>query len=319
MSRRLSSSARLLPACWRWCCSRVLPAAAHAAGASEAAGPAPRAGLTAERARLRAELDKVNAEIDALKRAGGVARRLPPARAARRRRVAGAPLMEIDARLGVRVQRPAPPPRPRPPPTAAPTDGPADLDAKADILADQSRRLRAQADAFGGRAKEIKGRQELRRRAADLDRDPFAAMEGSKRRVAQRAPARARPRARPRGPAASTPAEPPRAIAGPRRRRRRHQHRRERHGVRSSVPAPVSTAIAPHPRTRGRTAPSPSRCSSAICSTPRRWPTSAGSSRGHRAAPRRRSSARPPPCARAPLELDARARTMRAQAHQPQR
>jgi hypothetical protein len=141
--------------------------------------------LQAERARLRTQLDKVNAEIDALKRGGGGVRddyrlraRLADAESLARR------LTDIDARLGVRVDGG---PRLQTPPTAAPTDGPADLDAKADILADQSRRLRAQADAIGRRAADVRGRQELRRRAADLDRDPFAPMEGSKRRIANSA------------------------------------------------------------------------------------------------------------------------------------
>jgi hypothetical protein len=138
--------------------------------------------LQAERARLRAQLDKVNAEIDGLKRAGGGVRgdyrlraRLADAESLARR------LMEIEARLGIRVDATA---KNQPPPTAAPTDGPADLDAKADILADQSRRVRAQADALARRASDTRGRQELRKRAADLDRDPFAPMEGSKRRLA---------------------------------------------------------------------------------------------------------------------------------------
>jgi hypothetical protein len=138
--------------------------------------------LQAERARLRAQLDKVNAEIDGLKRAGGGVRddyrlraRLADAESLARR------LMDIEARLGIRVDATA---KNQPPPTAAPTDGPADLDAKADILADQSRRVRAQADALGRRATDARSRQELRKRAADLDRDPFAPMEGSKRRIA---------------------------------------------------------------------------------------------------------------------------------------
>lgn len=138
--------------------------------------------LQAERARLRGQLDKVNAEIDALKRAGGGVRddyrlraRLADAESLARR------LTEIEARLGIRVDGTG---KPQPPPTAAPTDSPADLDAKADILADQSRRVRVQADALARRATDVRGRQELRRRAADLDRDPFAPMEGSKRRVA---------------------------------------------------------------------------------------------------------------------------------------
>ena len=150
------------------------PARAQAAAGSEA--------LQAERARLRTELDKVNADIDRLKRPGGGVRddyrlraRLADAESLARR------LMEIEARLGIRVDGAT---KLQPPPTAAPTDGPADLDAKADILADQSRRVRVQADLLARRAAEAKSRQELRKRAADLDRDPFAPMEGSKRRVA---------------------------------------------------------------------------------------------------------------------------------------
>jgi hypothetical protein len=139
--------------------------------------------LQAERARLRAQLDKINVEIDGLKRAGGGVRddyrlraRLADAESIARR------LTDIDARLGIRVDAAAK--NQPPPPIAAPTDGPADLDAKADILADQSRRVRAQADALGRRAADARSRQELRKRAADLDRDPFAPMEGSKRRIA---------------------------------------------------------------------------------------------------------------------------------------
>ncbi len=146
------------------------------------------AALGTERARLRAELDRVNAEIDALKRRSGVRddyklrARLADAESLARR------LVEIDARLGLRTAGAASS-KPVPEPVASPTDSPADLDAKADILADQARRLRAQADGFGKRAQDIKGRQELRRRAADLDRDPFAPMETSKRRVVSAASA----------------------------------------------------------------------------------------------------------------------------------
>ena len=102
--------------------------------------------LQAERARLRAQLDKVNAEIDGLKHASRGMRddyrlraRLADAESLARR------LIDIEARLGIRVDGAA---KVGPPPTAAPTDGPADLDAKADILANQSRRIRAQADAL---------------------------------------------------------------------------------------------------------------------------------------------------------------------------
>jgi hypothetical protein len=138
--------------------------------------------LQAERARLRAQLDKVNAEIDALKHDGRGVRddyrlraRLADAESLARR------LIDIEARLGIRVDSAT---KVQPPPVADPTDGPADLDAKADILADQSRRVRFQADALGRRAADAKSRQELRKRAAELDRDPFAPMEGSRRRIA---------------------------------------------------------------------------------------------------------------------------------------
>jgi hypothetical protein len=156
-------------------------------GAAAVSAPAPALAqsseaLQTERARLRTQLDKVNAEIDGLKRAGGGVRddyrlraRLADAESLARR------LMDIEARLGIRVDAAA---KTQPPPIAAPTDGPADLDAKADILADQSRRVRAQADALGRRAADTRSRQELRKRAADLERDPFAPMEGSKRRIA---------------------------------------------------------------------------------------------------------------------------------------
>jgi hypothetical protein len=156
----------------------AFPALVHAAPPPAKAGDA---ALKVERARLRGELDRVNAEIDPLKRSPrGVgddyrlhARQADAEALARR-------LIDIEARLGLR----APSAKPGPLPVAAPTDGPSDLEAKADILADQSRRVRLEADALDHRVGEAKGRQDLRRRAADLDRDPFAPLEGSKRRVA---------------------------------------------------------------------------------------------------------------------------------------
>ena len=141
--------------------------------------------LAKERAALARQLEQVNGEIDRLKRAGGVRddyrlrARLADAEALARR------LIELDARLGIRADGTH---APGPEPTAAPTDSAADLDAKADILADQARRFRVQADALAARADALKGRQELRRRAAELDRDPFAPMEGSRRRMASATP-----------------------------------------------------------------------------------------------------------------------------------
>jgi len=162
----------------------LVAAPAVARAASPPAPPPPVAGdvtLTAERARLRAQLDRVNAEIDALKRSTrGVGddyrlrARLADAEALARR------LIDIEARLGLR----APAALPGPLPVAASTDSPSDRQAKADILDDRARRVRQEADALDHRVVELKGRQDLRRRAADLDRDPFAPLEGSKRRVA---------------------------------------------------------------------------------------------------------------------------------------
>jgi hypothetical protein len=161
----------------------VAPAVVRAEPSPAAGGPPPAVGdgaLTAERARLRGQLDRVNAEIDTLKRSTrGVGddyrlrARLADAEALARR------LIEIEARLGLR----APAVEPGPLPVAAPTDSPSDLQAKADILDDRARRVRLEADALDHRVVEIKGRQDLRRRAADLERDPFAPLEGSKRRV----------------------------------------------------------------------------------------------------------------------------------------
>ncbi len=178
----------------------------------QAAAPPPAAGgvtLTAERARLRAQLDSVNAEIDVLKRsARGVGddyrlrARLADAEALARR------LIDIEARLGLR----APAVDRGPLPVASPTDSPSDLQAKADILDDRARRVRLEADALDHRVVELKGRQDLRRRVAELDRDPFAPLEGSKRRVmsmtATDSPARSTP-ALPTGSAGQPPAERP--------------------------------------------------------------------------------------------------------------
>ena len=159
----------------------ALPVRALAAPPPPGAAASDSTVLQAERGRLRADLDRVNAEIDALKKAArGVGddyrlrARMADAEALARR------LIDIEARLGLRT----PSAKPGPLPTAAPTDGPADLEAKADILADRSRRVRAEAEALDRRVADLKGRQALRRRAADLERDPFAPLEGSKRRVA---------------------------------------------------------------------------------------------------------------------------------------
>src|SRR6185312_7509447 len=176
------------------CLAAVLvaaPAERRVQAAPAVAAPSP--DLATERLRLRGQLDRVNAEIDALKRAGGpearLRARLADAEALARR------LVDLERRMGLT----APPSEPRPLPTASPSDGPADLEAKADILVDQARRVRAAADALDRRVTELKGRQELRRRAADLDRDPFAPLEGSKRRIVRAADRHQRARCHPFG------------------------------------------------------------------------------------------------------------------------
>ncbi len=159
----------------------ALAAATNVPRAQAAPPPASMAADSAtERLRLRAELDRVNAEIDALKRARrGVGddyrlrARMADAEALAHR------LVDLERRMGLT----AAPAEPRPLPTAAPSDGPAELEAKADILTDQSRRVRAAADTLETRVAELKSRQDLRRRAAELDRDPFAPLEQSKRRT----------------------------------------------------------------------------------------------------------------------------------------
>jgi hypothetical protein len=152
-----------------------------------------RPGLLAERQQLRAELERINAEIHALKGINRSVRddyrlraRMADAEALARR------LTDLDSRLN--GQGSSGGPRPisagQTPvrglgaePGAAPTDGPAELEAKADILADQSRRLASQAELMQQRVGQLRGRQELRRRAGQLEQDPFSPLEGSKRRT----------------------------------------------------------------------------------------------------------------------------------------
>lgn len=155
-------------------------------------------GLSKERSQLRLDLGRINAEIDRLKNAGGGLRddyrlrsRMADAEAIARR------LTEIDAQLQARAPsggataaaKAGPPQRLDLEPGAAPTDGPPELEAKADILADQARRAEQQTVALQARVNQLRGRQELRRRSGQLEHDPFAPLEGSKRRMMIVAPA----------------------------------------------------------------------------------------------------------------------------------
>jgi hypothetical protein len=168
-------------------CLAALPSGRPAAAAPPPPAPptssdVPR--LEAECARLRAELDRTNAEIASLKRGDRGLRddyrlrqRMADAEALARK------LTHAEAQL--RAQKgPAPASRPTVAvPAAAPGDGPVELEAKADLLADQARRLAAEADGLSRAASQIRGRQLLRRRAADLERDPFGGVETSKRNM----------------------------------------------------------------------------------------------------------------------------------------
>jgi hypothetical protein len=163
-----------------------------------------------ERTRLRGDLDRLNREIDGLKQrrrslgedyalrakmadAEAKARRLTElegsaarsaARSANRSgggsaaTTAGAGGMEPLAPLRLSAT---------PQPSAA--DDSEVLDAKADILADQARRVGQQADLLEHRVLSLRGRQELRRRAGELELDPFSPFEQSKRRIPIGAPA----------------------------------------------------------------------------------------------------------------------------------
>jgi hypothetical protein len=139
--------------------------------------------LQAECARLRSELTQVNAEIASLKRGDRGVRddyrlrqRMADAEALARK------LTEAESRLRARTGAPAPAPAPAlAPPSAQPGDGPVELEAKADLLSDQARRLAAEADGLARTAGQLRGRQTLRKRAFQLERDPFAGVDGSKR------------------------------------------------------------------------------------------------------------------------------------------
>jgi hypothetical protein len=167
-------------------CLAALPSGPAAAAPPPPAPPTssdvPR--LEAECARLRAELDRTNAEIASLKRGDRGLRddyrlrqRMADAEALARK------LTQAEAQLRAH-KGPAPASRPTVSvPAAAPGDGPVELEAKADLLADQARRLAAEADGLSRAASQIRGRQLLRRRAADLERDPFGGVETSKRNM----------------------------------------------------------------------------------------------------------------------------------------
>ena len=161
----------------------ALPRRAEAEAAPTRARP--EAGLV-ERAKLQSELNRLNAEIDALKRHPRGIRddyrlrsRMADAEAMARR------LTDLDARLGPGPQSsPSPDARLAPPEIRVnPSDDRADREAKADILADQARRLTTEANRLEGRLANLRSRNELKRRAGQLERDPFSPLEQAKGRI----------------------------------------------------------------------------------------------------------------------------------------
>ena len=152
------------------------------AAGSPAASSAGQDAALAERAKLQTQLDAVNGEIDALKRRPLGIRddyrlrsRMADAEALARR------LNDIDARLGMAVRS-----SPGVAPAeirVSPSDDRAEREAKADILADQARRLSSEANLLAGRLTTLRTRNELKRRAGQLERDPFAPLEQVKSRV----------------------------------------------------------------------------------------------------------------------------------------
>ena len=153
----------------------MIPAAAQAFQASGEQA------LAAECARLRIELERANAEISSLKRGDRGVRddyRL-------RRRLADAEqlakqLTAAEAELR-RLRGPAPTAPIPASPKLEPGDAPGVLEARADVLSDQARRLSQQAAGIERAATQLQTRQTLRRRAGQVERDPFGSMDGSKR------------------------------------------------------------------------------------------------------------------------------------------
>jgi hypothetical protein len=146
--------------------------------------------ISAERDHARTELDRLNAEIDALKqRRRGLGddyqlrQKMADAEAVARR------LTQLESRLAptatpARASTGAGPTRSLPPaPRPNATDDRDVREAKADILADQARRLNQQVSVLERRVDELRVRQELRRRAGELERDPFSPLEQAKRRL----------------------------------------------------------------------------------------------------------------------------------------
>ncbi len=136
--------------------------------------------LVTESARLRSELEQTNAQISSLKQAGPGVRndyrlrkRQADAEALARQ------LTTVEAEL--RRRRGPAPARPPLPASQELAEAPAALEARADLLTDEARRLTQQASGLVRAAGELRNRQTLLRRGSQIERDPFASMDTSKR------------------------------------------------------------------------------------------------------------------------------------------
>lgn len=152
------------------------------------AAPTADGSLLTERARLQAGLKRVNAEVDALK-AKASARGLREDYRLRSRMADAEDLArrltELDTRIGASTRA-----APRTdaaawpiPPRVDPSDDRGELEAKADILTDQARQLAGEANRLETRLGDLRARRQLRRRAGQLEDDPFSPLEQAKGRV----------------------------------------------------------------------------------------------------------------------------------------
>jgi hypothetical protein len=144
--------------------------------------------LAVECSRLRVELDRANGEISALKRSERGLRR--DYRLQQRQADAEAIARKLTAAETELRRLRGGPPAP-PPPALEAAESPSTLEARADLLSDQARRLAEQAGGLLRAAGELRARQVLLRRAGHIDRDPFAAMDASKRFMVLSAPRQA--------------------------------------------------------------------------------------------------------------------------------
>jgi hypothetical protein len=163
--------------------------AARLALAGPATPTAADPGLAAECAQLRAQLDQKAAEISALKRGSRGVRqdyelrqRMAEANDLARR------LTALESELGRQGHPPAHAPAAVNPATAADVvDAPSALQARADLLSDEARKLNERAAGMIRTAGQLRTRQALRRKAATVERDPFASLDGAKRQLFVRA------------------------------------------------------------------------------------------------------------------------------------